>query len=310
MEEPFAIGVDLGGTKVAAGLVQGQGRVHRRLSLPTPHGQGASAIISLIADMCCDLASDSPRRPLPVGIGTPGIINPRRGVVVTATNTMPGWQGTAVADELRRATGSRVVVDNDARALALGEQLYGAGRGASDVLYASVGTSVGGALVCQGRLLTGAHCGAGEIGHLPVSEGCDVCSCGNIGHLETVASGPAIAAAYARATRQHKPPDLRDVAERARHGDAAAITALRDGAEALGRALAGMAAVLDPQRVVVGGGVSRIGADYWTPLRNAFHGNALPGAATVDITPTAFTEDAGVIGAAALTAHHALYARP
>ncbi|MFC4465321.1 ROK family protein [Streptomyces xiangluensis] len=308
MARAFAIGVDVGGSKVAAGLVHEQGRVCRRISLPTPHGQGAAAVIGLIADMCRDLganeAADADSR-LPVGIGSPGVIDPRRGYVVTATDTMPGWKGTELADDLRRATGRRVVADNDANAFALGEHLYGAGRGASDALYATVGTSVGGGLVLQGRLLTGAHHSAGELGHFPVSgPGRDVCSCGRAGHLETAASGPAMAAAYARLTGRNTPPDLREVADGARHGDVDAVTVLRQGAEALGRTLAGLAAVFGPHRVVVGGGVAQIGAEYWTPLRHAFHSSGLPSTAAVDIEPAALGDDAGVAGAAALTLHH------
>ncbi|MFG1967433.1 ROK family protein [Nonomuraea sp. NPDC049028] len=305
MADVFAIGVDLGGSKIAAGLVDERGLVHRRMSLPTPHGQGPSAIIGLIADTCRTLGAGAAGSHLPIGIGSPGVIDSRRGSVVTATDTMPGWAGTELADDLSQASGRHVVVDNDVNAFALGEHRYGAGRGASDVLYASVGTSVGGGLVLHGRLLTGAHHGAGELGHVPVSAaGGDACSCGRTGHLETVASGPAMAAAYARLTRRNPPLDLRHVAERARRGDTAAITVLNQGAEALGRTLAGLATVIDPQRVVVGGGVSQIGPAYWAPLRDAFHGSGLPSTTAVDIVPAALGIDAGIAGAAALTRQH------
>ncbi|MFG1683306.1 ROK family protein [Nonomuraea sp. NPDC049269] len=304
MAGAWVIGVDVGGSKVAAGLVDEEGRVHRRMSLPTPCVHGPPAVISLIADMCRELGNGAADRWLSVGVGSPGVVDPHSGTVTAATDTLPGWQGTDLAGDLAKAMGSRVVVGNDANAFALGEHLYGAGRGVSDVMYVTVGTSVGGALVLQDRLLTGAHHRAGELGHFPIFEaGHRVCSCGRAGHLETAASGPAIAAAYARLAGDGTPRDLREVAERARRGDAAAVTALTQGAEVLGRTLAGLAGVFDPRRVVVGGGVSQIGARYWTPLRDAFHNSALTVSPAVDIMPAALGDDAGIVGAAALTVH-------
>ncbi|MGN9847013.1 ROK family protein [Nonomuraea sp. H19] len=300
----LAIGVDVGGSKVAAGLVDQRGQVHRRMSLPTPSRHGPAAVISLIAGMCRDLGSRAADPGLSVGVGSPGVVDPFSGTVTAATDTLPGWKGMDLAGELAKATGLRVVVGNDANAFAVGEHLHGAGRGASDVMYVTVGTSVGGALVLQDRLLTGAHHRAGELGHFPIFEaGHGVCSCGRAGHLETVASGPAIAAAYARLVDDGTPRDLREVAEHARRGDAAAVTALSRGAEVLGRTLAGLAGVFDPRRVVVGGGVSQIGARYWAPLRDAFHNGALTVSPAVEIMPAALGDDAGIVGAAALTVH-------
>ncbi|MEU4232945.1 ROK family protein [Nonomuraea sp. NPDC026600] len=304
MVATMVIGVDVGGSKIAAGLVGAAGQVHRRMSLPTPNRHGPVAIIGLIADMCRDLSDGVADPQLSVGVGSPGVVDSRRGIVTAATGTLPGWQGIDLAGHLAKATGMRVVVGNDANAFALGEHLHGAGRGTSDAMYVTVGTSVGGALVLQDRLLTGVHRRAGELGHFPIFEADHgVCSCGRRGHLESSASGPAIAAAYARLAGDDTPRDLREVAERARRGDAAAVTALTKGAEVLGRTLAGLAGVFDPRRVVVGGGVTQIGARYWAPLRDAFHNGGLAVPPTVDILPAALGDDAGIVGAAALTVH-------
>jgi len=302
MAGALAVGVDIGGSKVAAGLVDERGTIHRRMYAATPVADGPSAVIKVVAEMCGALCNGLIGPAPCVGVGSPGVVDSGRGIILAATETLPGWGGTELAGHLAEATGLRVIVGNDANAFAVGEHRYGAGRGVSSGLYITVGTSVGGAVVVQNQLLTGANHRAGEVGHLPIF---DVdrgeCSCGRVGHLETAASGPAIGAAYARLTDDGAPCDLTEVAERARLGDAAARAAISEGADVLGRALAGLAAVVDPQLVVVGGGVSQVGDAYWTPLRDAFHSSGLDAEPAIDIVPAALGRDSGIVGAAALT---------
>jgi glucokinase len=312
-----AIGVDVGGTKIAAGLVEATGEVRDRLVLPTPAAEGPSAVLDAIAELAERLRT---REVVGVGVGTGGVVDHARGVIVSATSLLPGWAGTPVAAELSARLGLPVAMDNDGNALALGEYRFGAARGLGSVLCIAVGTGVGGGVIIGGRLVRGAHHTAGEVGHIPVpgSEGMP-CSCGRTGHLEAIASGPAMTARYVAeaATRaqahQHGDSgdphlgggpcaaiDLRVITERARTGDVVAAKVIADGAGALGRAIGGLANSIDPDAVIVGGGVAEIGEPYWAPLRAAVRENTLPALAALEIRPAGLRTDAGIVGAAAL----------
>ncbi|WP_262403482.1 putative N-acetylmannosamine-6-phosphate 2-epimerase [Actinomadura sp. CNU-125] len=212
--------LDIGGTKIAAALTDEDGTVLHRARVPTPRDGGPS-VLATAARLLDDLAG---RGLLElgirgVGVGAPGVVDAATGRVVSATGVLPGWAGTAVREVLAERTGLPVAVANDVRVMGLGEALRGAGAGFGRVLHVSVGTGVGGALTTGGRLDRGAHGTAGELAHLLVPERGPVPSgCGRRDHLEAAVSGPAIAAT----------------------GDPGRAGAL------LGRALAGVLAVLDP----------------------------------------------------------------
>jgi glucokinase len=296
------IGIDVGGTKIAAGLVRDNGELDHRTSVRTPAVAGRGAIMSAIADVCALLMARCPgdRPVLGVGVGTSGVVDHRRGRVVCGSANLIGWEGTEVAAELAARVHVPVAVDNDGNTFALAEHRFGAGRNLTDALYITVGTGVGGALILNDQLVRGSHHTAGEVGHFPVL-GADLpCSCGGTGHLEAVASGPAMTANYWRQAGGIPAGDLPEIAQRAESGDLLARSVLAHGATALGRALAGMVNILDPQRVVIGGGVATIGDPYWLPLRQAFQADLLPSAALVPLWPAALGTDAGIIGAATL----------
>jgi len=313
----WRIGIDVGGTKIAAGLVDAYGRTRDAFAVPTPATEGAEAVLSAIAGAAHRLraglgsgeyeSGDSGSEAagggtvVGVGIGTGGVVDHRRGTVVSATGLLHGWAGTPVADALSARLGLPVGVDNDGNALALGEHRFGAGRGHEDVLYLTLGTGIGGALVLGGRLRRGAHHGAGELGHLPVDDpGPRPCSCGAYGHLEALASGPALTSLYREASGDEEVADLRVVAERAAGGDAVARAALARGAAGLGRTLAGLAATLDPEAVVVGGGAAQAGPALWEPLTAAFRDAALPAVRHTPLLPARLGTAAALIGAAQL----------
>jgi glucokinase len=304
-----AIGVDVGGTKIAAGLVEATGEVRDRLVVPTPAAEGPFAVLRAIAELAERLRTPEV---VGVGVGTGGVVDHARGVIVSATSLLPGWAGTPVAAELSTRLGLPVTMDNDGNVLALGEHRFGAARGLDSVLCIAVGTGVGGGVIIGGRLVRGAHHTAGEVGHIPVpgSEGMP-CSCGRTGHLEAIASGPAMTARYAAEAagraqaHQHgggprAAIDLRVIAERARTGDVVAAKVIADGAGALGRAIGGLANGIDPDAVIVGGGVAEIGEPYWAPLRAAVRENTLPALAALEIRPAGLRTNAAIAGAAAL----------
>ncbi len=307
----YALGVDIGGTKIAAALVREDGTVSGRSTTPTPVASGASGILAAALDLSCHVLAANPDMDVvAVGVGSAGQIDVARGTVTYASANLPGWAGLNLAAAFAAATGLPAVVDNDVNALAVGECRFGAGRGFRDLLCVAVGTGIGGAIVLDGQLHRGANWAAGEIGHLVAAwDGDQVCSCGRRGHLEAYASGPALAARYRRLAAagaeagETRPPtdsssDLRDVAARAQAGDPLARRAIAEGAEILGLCLAGLLDALDPQALVIGGGVAELGEVWWRPLEAALRRNPLPGPAQIPLCRAQLGADSVLIGAA------------
>lgn len=292
--KPCYIGVDIGGTKIAAALVDDDGHVMDRRHRATPRSGGAAVL-----DAVTDLVAAFPQAE-GIGVGSPGVIDPRTGTVVAATAVLPGWSGTTVGTELTRRTGLPAAVDNDVRAMARGEATHGAGAAYQDALFVSVGTGVGGAVMRNRRLEEGTHGTTGEIAHLLVpTAGPHRCGCGRQDHLEAMASGPAIAAAY-RLQTGHGHVDLPDIALRARTGDNIAAEVIATTAVLLGRVLAGLVCALDLQVVVLGGGVAQIGRPFVDPLAAAFREELALPLTDVAIRPAALGTDAALVGAAML----------
>ena len=296
-----AVAVDIGGTKIAAALVDGTGRIRERAQAGTP--AGAPAVLDLAADLIAGLRRRAGRygaEVAAVGVGAPGVIDPGTGVVRSATAILPGWTGTPVRAELSHRTGLPVAVANDVRVAAMGAALDPAVAGCADVLHVSIGTGVGGAWVHGGRVRSGPHGSSGELGHLLVpATGVIPCGCGRHNHLEAVVSGPAIAAAYAAGHGGPVVP-LTEVAHRMRAGDRHAWTVLRDAADLLGSALAGLAAAVDVDAVTLGGGVVASTADFAAAVREAYTREALPPVRQIPVLVPAAGADAPLLGAARL----------
>lgn len=292
------IGVDIGGTKIAAGIVQQRGDVTRVVRAATPT-EGGHAVLDTAADLVRDLAVDGDVGG--IGVGAPGIIDPVEGVVRSATDIVPGWAGVGVRAGLHRRTGLAVAVDNDVRAMALGESAAGTGRDRTEVLHVSVGTGIGGALVRNGRLVRGSRGSTGEIAHLLVpATGRIPCGCGRHDHLEAVAAGPAIAADYTARSATTGVVDLPTVAGRMRDGDQHARAAIATAATVLGRCLAGVVTAFDIDAVIIGGGAAQIGADFLQPLTTALDAEIRPPGRAVPVLPATLGTNAPIIGAGLL----------
>ncbi len=293
------LGVDIGGTKIAVAVVEAaDGTVVARRVAPTPAEQGPVAVVEAAADLAARVLAAYPASA--GGVGAPGVVDAGRGVVVTSTGYLPGWEGTPVAAELERRLGLPFAADNDVNAAALGEARHGAGRGLGSFLLVVVGTGLGGAIVSDGRVLRGATGTAGELGHVPVAAAEQVrCSCGRSGHLEAIVAAPGITAAYQRASGEPG-VDVRAMARRAAAGEEAAAATLHAAGTAFGRTLGGLVNTLDPEAVILGGGVMQVGEPLWAPLEAAMRGEVLPSVAAVPLRPAELGVDAGVIGAAAL----------
>ncbi|MFJ8859208.1 ROK family protein [Streptomyces sp. NPDC102451] len=292
------IGLDLGGTKIAAALFAADGTVLARHTRPTPAREGAGAVLDALAAAAAEV--DPGDLATALGIAAAGVVDPRSGMVTSATDSISGWAGTALGAGLADRTGLPVACDNDVRATA-GPELAALPDRQGSLLFAAVGTGVGGALAVDGRMLHGASGIAGHLGHLPSAEAAGLpCTCGATGHLEVIASGPGITAHYGRLTGT--PVDrLETVAARAAEGEEAAVHAITTGATAAGRVLGGLANALGPDRVVVGGGVPRIGTLYGDALAAAFTAELMPPLRGLLPEPPLFGHDAAVLGAAALT---------
>lgn len=301
---PTAVGLDIGGTKVLALLVSDDGRVLSRALAETP-GDVESTMRTgyrLAAEVGDGAA------PVAVGVGVAGMIEHETGVMRFAPNL--DWRDVPVRELVGTRTGLPTVVDNDASTAGWGEHRFGAAAGYRHVLVVTVGTGIGGGIIADGRLLRGAHGFGGEIGHIIVEPGGPECGCGNRGCWEQVASGRAIdrlarqtkpGSAIARLAGDHEVSGL-FVSRAAAEGDAEATGILETVGRRLGEGLAGLVNVLDPEAVVVGGGVADVGDLLLGPARRAFREavEAPEHRPEVPIVPASLGNDAGAIGAAAL----------
>jgi len=297
------VGVDLGGTKIAAAVVSRDGEAGPMFSIPTPAAAGPVAVLDAVTRLVMTAAASMPIRA--IGIGTAGVVDVERGVIISATATLPGWPGTDVAAGIRDrlvAAGWEppvIAVTNDVDAHAIGEGWCGAGAGADSLLMVAVGTGVGGAVLFNERPLRGAHHLAGEIGHLPVPGVGDlVCPCGRPGHLEALAAGPAIHRRYLALGGDPASQDARDVAVRASAGEPLARQVLTTAATAVGRGIAGIVTVLDPEVVIVGGGVAEAGTLWWAAMERAIRAEVIDVLASLPVLRAALGNQAAIIGAA------------
>lgn len=294
---PAVLAFDVGGTDVKAAIfdVDGRVRAHVRTPTPAPQGGDAGALTRRLGEVAVDLRRRAPDLdPQAVGLVAPGIVDSERGTVVFASNL--GWRDEPLAALTQKATGLPVAFEHDVRAASLAEHRWGGARQYDDLVMLVIGTGIAGAIVVDGRPhASGGY--AGEIGHSPIADGPE-CPCGAKGCLETIASAGAIARRYSarsgRATR-----GAREVLDRVDAGDATAIAVWEEALDALALAIAQLSAVLAPQAIVVGGGLSRAGDRLFVPLREhvrsrlSFH--RMP-----EIIPAALNDNAGIIGAAIL----------
>src|SRR5438309_9282949 len=232
------------------------------------------------------------------GIGIPGPVDREHGTAGSAT-ILPGWVGLRIASEMQRRLGIPVEIENDANLGALAELTWGAGRDCSNFAYVKAATGIGAGIVIDGRLLRGATGTAGEIGHTTLDEAGPLCYCGNRGCLETVASGPAIVQLVGRVNGESLA--LSQIIELASEGDVRARRAVSDAGREIGVAVAGLCNLINPERVIVGGMLSRAGEVLLQPLRESLRRHAVQAAAEkVEVVQAVFVERAELLGSLAL----------
>lgn len=308
------LAIDIGGTKLAAGLVTPDGEIHLPITVPTQAAGGGEAVMRRVIALAMELIRRSAAAPglapQAVGVGTGGKVILGEGAILSATTAMPGWTGMPVRRRLAEATGLPVEVENDGNVMALGEALFGAGRGRSLVVGITVGTGIGGGIVIDRRIFHGAHGFSNHIGHLIVNDRGRPCPCGRTGCLEAYASAPAMVSDFRRRVGRSRLQselglDLRtlgvkEIARLAQSGLPEAIAALRSGAHYLGIGIATLFNLLDPDIVVVGGGAAQSGEVYFSAVEATARQRALPGTGDIPIVPAGLNTGANLVGAACL----------
>ena len=313
----LAIGIDIGGTKVAGGVVDPTGHVLTRARRSTPHRSTSPQVVEDTIVECVDelLAGVEGHHVVAVGVGAAGFVGADRGTVVFAPHL--SWRNEPLRERLQARVAAPVTIDNDANAALWAEARFGAAVGESHVVMITLGTGIGGALLVDGRINRGRHGIAGEFGHMQVVPAGLRCECGNRGCWEQYASGNALVREARDLIAAGSPviSDLRArlgpdesaltgpfITEAAQAGDPTARELLADVGEWLGVGLANLASALDPGRFVVGGGVSAAGELLLAPARDAFR-RQLPGRGyrpEASIVLAQLGAEAGLIGAADL----------
>ncbi|TJY41503.1 ROK family protein [Cohnella pontilimi] len=309
----FWIGVDVGGTNIVCGAVDRDGRVLHTIKAPTDAAAGSAAVLDKISDMCRQVAAElgSTDELAAVGIGTPGLVDPRAGISIYSTNL--NWRNVPVAAEISARLGVPVWIDNDVRNYVFGEARYGAGRSFDTVLGLTVGTGIAAAIVRRGELFYGHKAMAGEIGHGP-REGIDVpCSCGLTGCLEAVASASGMVREAKRLISQGRDTVLTewypgerladlaaaDLSRAMDTGDPLATEVVTRAGTLIGRALEPAVHLISPDVIIVGGGAAMAGERLLGPMREALFPRLLPDfRSELQIRTAELHDDAGIIGSA------------
>jgi glucokinase len=306
------LGIDIGGTKLAVGVADREGRLLSQRRAPSDAVEGPDSMIERAVAMARAAVADAGLEldgVAAIGIGCGGPLDPWRGVVLNALNN-PGWVDVALVERVEAALGRPAYLDNDANAAALGEHCFGAGRGVPHMVYLTISTGIGGGLILDGRLSHGANGNAGELGHISVQvHGGRPCHCGSVGCLEAYCSGTNIAARFreaaeagARTTVENAAGATSEVvASAARGGDPLATAIWEESMELLGGGIVSIIHAFNPQLVVLGGGVTQAGDLLFDPVRRVVAERAMPWLReTVRIVPAELGQMTGVLGAVAV----------
>jgi glucokinase len=318
------IGLDFGGTNLRAALVEpGSGLLSTPARMETPALEGPHAVMDAMARLIQTVIAQAnlqSREIAGIGIGCPASVDLARGVLMVVPNVPGDWPAIAFKDLMTQKTGIPVFPINDVRAITLGEFTFGAGRGVDTLACYAVGTGIGGGVVVNGRLHLGISGSAGELGHQIVDPFGALCNCGSRGCLETISSGPAIAAAAAHAIIMRRPTQIADlvagdlnritpavVIQAARAGDPLAVSIIDRAGMYIGFAIVNTLVTISPRRILIGGGVAAAGDLLLDPIRHTVRERTrMVPVDQVEILPTALGDKAGLIGAALWAQLHSI----
>ncbi|WP_231577889.1 ROK family protein [Thermorudis peleae] len=315
-EPVLVLGIEISGTGQRAVVADQRGQVHGRAHAPNGVADALSAltVAQHLAEEACRQAGLRPERLAGCGVAFGGPVDPQRGTTLWS-HRAAGFEQFPLVALLEERLGIHAVLDNDARAAALGEAAFGAGRGCQNIVYVHLASGVGGGIIVDGRPLYGTSSAAGEIGHMVVTHGGPLCSCGKPGHLEAYASAPAIVRRAREQLVAHpddpaaglfrrRVPSLRQLFQ---HAPTSPVLdeVVRETVQTLGIALANLITALNPEVVIVGGPVAEVGAAFLGPLQARVRQYSYPAAlGSVRVTTSELGSDAIVLGAAALALAH------
>ena len=317
VNDDYIVGVDMGGTKILAAVINGKGEIVQQAKTATKPKKGSDEVIKRIV-RCIRQAIDGAELKLSqiraIGIGSPGPLDPETGVIIFAPNL--GWSNVPLKAKLEANLNIPTFVDNDVNVGTLGEYAFGAGRGVTNLVGIFVGTGIGGGIILDGKLYHGVNKTAGEVGHMIVEANGPQCGCGNSGCLEAVASRTAITRDLQKAIQKKekkskltklnggKLDQIRSqaIAKAVKRGDKPTIKVMQRAGKYLGISVASIVHFLNPERVVLGGGViEAMGDSLLDPIRQAAAKYALPTTMDgVQIVEATLGDNAGVIGASVL----------
>lgn len=267
----YVCAVDIGGTKIACAIMEFPAdgtRPHPvyEAEVPTEAAEGGEAVYGRVEGAVRRALDAFDGNVLGVGIGSAGVVDPKTGAIAYANEIMPGWGGIELGRRLAEALGLPVAVTGDVHAHALGEARWGVGRGHESVLCLGIGTGIGGAFYADGRVMRGFHGAAGHMGHIESTAAAGIaCACGRSGHLESVASGTSIGRMFEERYGRvdpSRPTVGRDVNDLVAAGDERAIAVVTEAGHALGASLGSLANILDPEVIVLSGGVIHQGTGW------------------------------------------------
>jgi glucokinase len=318
----FVIGVDVGGTKIAAGLVDSEGRIHNSIRKPTDTSSPDASIKSIASVVDTVIVQSGVERKFiqGVGLGIPGLVDPVLGIGIASVNLQ--WRDVPVKDQLEDLLDISCVIENDVRAAAMGEACYGAGQGAKNLIYLSIGTGIACGIILEGKLYYGSNGVAGEIGHAMIDLNGPLCKCGGYGCFEALAAGPAITTTAISKVQLYQDNLLLELCEKkvetittemvfeaADRGDPLAKETLDIIGSYIAFVLQFLILAYDPQLVVLGGGVPMTGNLFFEPVLKRLQKRAAeswvlakalkPGLVQL----TSLGENIGILGAAALVSN-------
>ncbi|GAA0078934.1 ROK family protein [Clostridium sp. CTA-5] len=308
--QTFVVGVDLGGTKISTALSKLNGEVISQTTVPTNANEGEIPVLNRIIESVDKVIKDGGatyQDVKAIGIGSPGPLDAEKGIIIYTPN-LP-FKNFNLVEPLKNKFGVPVFLDNDANVATIGEYMFGAGKGAKNVLFFTVSTGVGGGAILDGKIYRGHTSNALEIGHMTVAPDGPRCNCGNIGCVEATSSGTAIGKRGQEAVSTKVETSLRkydhitsyEVFVEAAAGDEVAKDIIDNALNYLGIAVANAVSIFDPEIIIIGGGVSKAGEVVFDTVRKVVNKRCFKSMAeSVKIVPAGLGTDAGVIGAVAL----------
>jgi glucokinase len=321
MEKKYIVGIDLGGTKIAGALSDKNGNILYMKTIETLAAEGSDNVMARIIWLINHVLSEhniSKNDVIGIGIASPGPLNSEEGIIIETPN-LP-FKNFPLKSAVENATGIKTFIDNDANAAALGEFLFGAGKGVENLIYITVSTGIGGGIIINKKLYRGKTGNAGELGHMTVEPHGPRCNCGNYGCLEVMASGTAIARVAGERLQRfekyygekslllsYENISSKEVFECASRGDKLALEVVDYTSNYLGIGIASFINIFDPEMIVIGGGVSKVGDMLFDRIRKiALERSFDVMSSTVKIVPASLGSDAGLVGALAIISERLL----